>query len=122
MKLIDKSALVAEIERRLHFDNNWIEGDKRRQIHTNGVSSVYYRMIGSKHACERILDFIDTLEVKEVDLETSIEDYINSHFTEGCDGGMISDWYKVLGGVHYNDLKDIAKHFFELGMSVSNKV
>ena len=31
MKLIDKDAVVAEIERMLHFDNNWIEGDKRRQ-------------------------------------------------------------------------------------------
>ena len=25
--LIDKDAVVAEIKRRLHFDNNWIEGD-----------------------------------------------------------------------------------------------
>ena len=66
-KLIDKDALVAEIERRLHFANNWIEGDKRWQKRTDGISSAYYKRVGSKHACESILDFINTLEVKEVD-------------------------------------------------------
>lgn len=100
-----KSALVAEIENiRKHyierddFDNGW------------------------NFALDKVLSIIDTLEVKEVDLETSIDDYINSHFTEGCDGGMISDWYKVLGGVHYKDLKEIAKHFFELGLKASCSV
>ena len=103
MELIDKSALVAEIER-LHKEHSgkW------------GCDEVGVNL-------EHLEDFLDTIEVKEMDLETSIDDYINSHFTEGCDGGMVSDWYKVLGGVHYKDLMELAKHFFELGISVSNK-
>lgn len=74
MELIDKSPLVGEIERRLHFDENWIEGDKRRQKHTNGISPAYYKRVGSKHACEAFLDFINTLEVKEVQEEPVSED------------------------------------------------
>ena len=110
---ISKDALVAEIERRLHFDNNWIEGDKRRQIHQNGISSAYYKKIGSKHTCESLLDFINTLEVKEMDMkkELSYEDYIrffDEHPNFPDDWGFDEAWV-------------FAKHFFELGMQVSNK-
>jgi hypothetical protein len=100
--LIDKDALVAEIERRLHFDNNWIEGDKRRQMHTNGVSTAYYKRIGSKHACESILDFVNTLEVKDVDLEKEVE-----------------LWYNEYAGNYKFDWNGFAKHFFELGLKAS---
>lgn len=110
MNLIDKDALVAEIERRLHFDNNWIEGDKRMQIHTKGVSSVYYKMIGSKHACESILDFINDLKVKEVDLQKEIDKE-----WEKCnpiDEGMgVESAY-----IHIEAFDMIARHFFELGL------
>ena len=105
---IDKSTLVAEIERRLHFDNNWIEGDKRRQMHTNGVSSAYYKMIGSKHACESILDFVNALEVKEVDLnkEFSYKDY-NSFFEKYPD--FPDDW-------GFEEARTFAQYFFKLGL------
>ena len=106
---IDKDALVAEIERLMNrYDSEYDEDSTEVKAAKGNV-------------CHEILCTIDTLEVKEVDVEANIEDYINSHFTEGCDGGMISDWYKVLGGVFYNDLKEIAEHFFELGMVASNK-
>ena len=110
MKLIDKAALVAEIEKCYN------ECLKRAKI------TDYDYWSSKADAYHNVLVILgDTLEVKEVDLETQIEDYINSHFTEGCDGGMISDWYKVLGGVHYKDLVEIAKHFFELGIKVAQK-
>ena len=110
---IPKDALVAEITRKLHFINNWIEGDKRRQIHTNGVSSAYYKMIGSKHACENILDFVNTLEVKEVDLEKELHSYCRMYYNcdypkqvkeETCDPVM-------------PHIVSAAKHFFELGIN-----
>lgn len=100
-KYIPLDAVLAELKRRLHFDNNWIEDYKRWQTHTNGVSSVYYRMIGSKNACESFLDFIETLEVKEVDWEKEYKDFIKS------DNGR--------------SMFETAKHFFELGMAASNK-
>ena len=56
------------------------------------------------------------LEVKEVDLDAKIHDYINAHYSEGCDSGMISDAHNDIGGVTYSDLTAIAKHFFELGL------
>ena len=54
MKLIDKDALVAEIEKRR---NDYINSLMTEQVHT----------------LSDILDFIDTLEVKEVDLEKEAE-------------------------------------------------
>lgn len=59
MKLIDKDALVAEIERRqkIHFNDYHIDG--------NNSPADY----GACNALTQILAFIDTLEVKEVDLE-----------------------------------------------------
>lgn len=57
-----------------------------------------------------LLSFIDTLEVKEVDLEKEIRHYrmrnpIIQHREESL----------------YDYMANVAKHFFELGMSVSNK-
>ena len=106
MKLIDKNTLLAEIERRqkIHFNDYHIIG--------NNNPADY----GACNALTQILDFIDTLEVKEVDLENIIDTYINNHYSEGCDGGMISDANRNIGGVTYFDLMDIAKHFYELGL------
>ena len=101
MELIDKSTVVAEIEK---LEKMYCYDNKTN----SGLVAI--------SIFKSINNVIDTLEMKEVDLETNIQDYIDSHFTERCDGSMISDWYKVLSGIHYNDLKEIAKHFFELGL------
>lgn len=81
---IPKSALVAEIE-------------KLHQKHT------------SKEYCdeaalvlEKLEDFINTLEVKEVDLEKEYKDFLK------CDDGR--------------SMFETAKHFFELGLSASNPI
>ena len=58
MKLIDKSALVAEIERRIK---------SLHQVNSPREQAVLYE-------CEDILSFINTLEVKEVDLEKALSD------------------------------------------------
>ena len=57
---------------------------------------------------EKLLSFIKTLEVKEVDLEREINDYIIT--VDLCEGEKITE----------NTFRRIAKHFFELGLSVSN--
>lgn len=61
MKLIDKSALVAEIERRLSLLENG-----------TGDSEVMKRVEGIIKGYKSILSFLDTLEMKEVDLENSM--------------------------------------------------
>ena len=86
---IDKSALVAEIERRR---NEFINSLMTEQVHT----------------LSDILDFIDTLEVKEVDINKEISQFIDANFEKAKIGHKLS-------------LRRTAKHFFELGLSVSNK-
>lgn len=67
-RLIDKSALVAEIERRKQVAFGWME------TAPNDAIEAEFEL------CDDILSFIDTLEVKEVpiskDLEEAINDYI----------------------------------------------
>ena len=85
MELIDKAALVAEIERVLNsYDPNEI---------TSG-----------RYALADLRDFINTLEVKEVDLEKEFYDFLDTLI--GKDNGHLSE----------DELFRIATHFFELGM------
>ena len=90
--LIDKAAVVAEIERRKHklLDNIICESDKEWVVRT-------------AHQLNRIILFLDTLEVKEVDLEKEIEEYCKSE-----------QFKESLGTVKVTNL--LAKHFFELGL------
>ena len=88
--LIDKSALVAEIKR---------------------LRDTAFELYGCSQfdsAYNNVLKSIDTLEVKEVDLQSEIDrawDNTSDNFSE--DG--------------WKEFEDIAKHFFELGMAASNK-
>ena len=84
MKLIDKDALVAEIIK--IYDRN----------RSNGFIDVCDEL-------DNILSFLDTSEVKEVDLEEEIDsvwDNTSDNFSE--DG--------------WKEFEYIAKHFFELGL------
>lgn len=80
MELIDKSALVAEIERRV------------KEHHS-----------GYLVCLKDMLSFLDTLEVKEVDLE---KEYDNEFFKDPIFGKL----------VNRNAGISIAKHFFEFGL------
>ena len=84
--LIDKDALVAEIDR------------QKIGYNTDGKHSVEYNTI------RKILDIIDTLEVKEVDLEKEVE-----------------LWYGEYAGNRRFDWNGFAKHFFELGLKLKEK-
>lgn len=110
MKLIDKSALVAEIERRV------TEGEKvAKEIPSSAI-------MGLIQAYNNTLSFIDTLEVKEVDLEKAIDDYIYTHYGRKR-LALELDWkccnLTLKGG---DEIIEFAKHFFELGMRVSNPI
>lgn len=84
---IDKDALVAEVERRIKSTNNDV---KIGAIESFTVSKTLNSLIS----------FINTLEVKEVDLENEID-----------------DWYNTMGiPITTDALKETARHFFELGI------
>jgi len=91
MNLIDKDALVAKIER-LRKKNNESE-------------NVYD--FGTEGALKSILSFINTLEVKEVDLEKEFNDFLDNV------EGVPRMWHP---DEQIEWAKDIAKHFFELGL------
>ena len=88
MKLIDKDKIVAEIERITDVLEK---------------NSGYYGIFGDAQMsiCEKILSFLDTLEVKEVDLEKEMGKYL--------DVNNIEYGFQV-------KLFDFAEHFFELGL------
>jgi hypothetical protein len=97
MKLIDKDALVAEIEKRISRNKKRKEWEdipeKRHQLIIEG------QLLGElKH-------FLDTLEVKEVDLEKYYHDFLQK------------EWF---GNSHVRTVSEMmaftAKHFFELGL------
>ena len=93
MKLIDKDALVVEIERLITPENGY--------------------------SMDKLLDFIDTLEVKEMDLSKYINKYFKGWYVDLTDQGNIL--HTPDGNAGLMSVKEVAKHFFELGMAVSNE-
>jgi plasmid rolling circle replication initiator protein Rep len=92
---ISKSALVAEIERRKKYYEN-----------IQMIKPVYDSNIEDFN---ELLSFLNTQEMKEVDLDKEIKKYSMELAMKENNG----DWLK--------DITATAKHFFELGMAVSNK-
>ena len=96
VKYINKSALVAEIERRID--------------EVNQIDKASYE-VGLFDAYKIILSFLDTLEVKEVNLEKELISWHKKHFKkEGT--------FEKYGGFYFANSSqlDLAKHFFELGL------
>lgn len=92
-KLIDKTTLVAEIEKRLHANGAFDEvGDE-----------AWAEDVGMCNAYKSILSFLNTLEVKEVDLKRAIDKWID-------DTAITHEDCSVA------DVISTAKHFFELGL------
>ncbi len=93
MNLIDKSALVAEIEK---IRAKWF-----------GINNDFAD--GQKGALTDVLSLINTFEVKKVDLEKVFNDEYSkfSNDVDAMDYGFPID---------LADYKDFAKHFFELGL------
>ena len=82
--LIDKDAVLAEIERRR---NDYINSFMTEQV----------------YMLNNVLDFLDTLEVKEVDLDEEYKVFVEKDPV----------YNQLVNGIVG---KAIAKHFFELGL------
>jgi hypothetical protein len=110
MKLIDKDAVLAIIEKFMYGAN--IEAD----IASTGVCFDEKVADAKYQLCKCIKDKINTLEMKEVDIEKEVIDWWNAHYSskaytfEGYSGHYIEN----------STLIEIAKHFFELGVNASN--
>ena len=95
MELIDKASVVAKIDSML-----------KSVEHTSHCDEISFNS-GRWKALTSIKDFLNTIEVKEVDIEKELNDY-----------GYHYDYVSL---ADRKELVDFAKHFFELGMAVSNK-
>ena len=93
MKLIDKEKVVEEIER-----------IKKEECPTDSYEG-RCKMLWF----EQFSSFLDTLEVKEVDLEKEIDNIWNPHFNLGWDDNSL-----VI--INHKSFESIANHFFELGL------
>lgn len=95
MELIDKSAVVAEIERLKnfydHFDDN-------------------IQSVAKYNVLVDVLSFLNTLEVKEVKCEMEIGIYTTKE--------LLKKRNHSTGVFHLtqSDIDSIAKHFYELGL------
>lgn len=104
---IDKDALVEKIERRTKYNHERAYLDRSPS------------MAGRESEDKDILSLIDTLEVTEVDLEKYINKYFKRWYVDLTDQGNIL--HSPDGQAGLMSVKEVAKHFFELGLSVSNK-
>ena len=102
---IDKSALVAEIERIKHETNYEPFTDE---------------VFGKRYVCGSLLSFLDTLEVKEVDLDSEVTHYLLYEHRSPLNEIMHKADLKSEMQYH-KDIENAFKAGFELGMSVSNK-
>ena len=111
-KYINKSALLAEIERRISNHNKELKHASDEDF----VSSWASDEENQKFALVALIPFINTLEVKEVDLEKEIQD-IHKHFHDyyGIVNSNTGEFAKV------EDIVQIAKHFFELGLKTKGE-
>ena len=89
MELIDKSALVVEIEKRR---------EKNAKNKLNLVASFEDNYL---------LSFINTLEVKEVNLDKELD--------------FVKDAYYYFTSDEKSSMKKVAKHFFELGLKAKGE-
>ena len=92
---IPKSVLVAEINRVVNSYDP-----------TNEITSGRYALV-------RLRYFIETLEVREVDLEKELNDWRHNHFHGRRDKDANGEWLERISQL------ELAKHFFELGLNVS---
>jgi len=98
---IDKDALVAEIEKKLKNVNlNYISAGS----HPSATDTNKKLQDGISKDLQSLLSFINTLEVKEVDLEKETDKWYNTKAS------------KEFENVFYGDIEKCAQYFFELGL------
>ena len=97
MKLIDKDDLVAEIDNMLKIK------EQTSHLDNDAFNS------GRWKALKKVKDILNTLEVKEVELEKEIKNVQRGYKT-------IDEYENYPCTMYANDIEWIAKHFFELGL------
>ena len=103
MKLIDKSVVVAEIKELYNNIDKCISDliNARAKGDERGISDAYWRMETLMVNTQQVIsNVLDTLEVKEVDLDEEVDSWVNDLHTAPT----------------FEELDKFARHFFELGL------
>ncbi len=103
IQYIPKAAVVAEIERRISL----FKAEKSKE----DASKIDKISLGARAAAlEEILSFLDTLEIKEVNLEEEVKYILNQYYyfpEESIDIPTV--------------IRITAKHFFEVGLKAQKR-
>lgn len=99
MELVSKELIVNELKRRINLYNKLADICAELNFSHSIEAS---RLLAYQY--ENLLDFLDTLEVKEIDLDKEIDNYLLNN----ADFFMKSNSEKTV--------KNLAKHFYELGL------
>ena len=104
---INKSAVKAELEKRIE--------------ETKGMQSKLVKFwAGQISAFKGVLKILDTLEVKEVDLEREVSDWWHVHYAEKS--GHYHEFDEYSGHYMLNStIIDFARYFFELGFKAKGE-
>lgn len=118
MKLIDKDDLIAKIDKFMYGANLEADIASTGECFNEEVANAKYKL------CKQIKEEIDTLEVKEVDLEKELDKFYGMYRKDGQtfsleDNEECVDW-KVDCNPKFE--KSFARHFFELGLKAQNKI
>ena len=100
MKLIDKDALVAEIEKRLHANGAFDEVGDEAWAEDAGMCNAYKASLS-------FLDTLDTLEVKEVDLNLIIGWF--DHIAQMANDRLTLNGERMTDGQTLIEIKCLAK-------------
>ena len=106
MELIDKAALVAEIERRIKEYNTPVD-----RLGSNNIRL---------HECKDILSFINTLEVKEVDLDKEARHYL-LYEHESPLSTIMHEIDLLIEMQYHRDIENAFKAGYELGIQKAQK-
>ena len=106
MELIDKAALVAEIERRIKEYNTPVD-----RLGSNNIRL---------HECKDILSFINTLEVKEVDLGKEARHYL-LYEHESPLSTIMHEIDLLIEMQYHRDIENAFKAGYELGIQKAQK-
>ena len=105
---IRKSAVIAEIERL-----------KDQLLYGACSSQISMQTRCKEEAYNEVLSFLDTLEVKEVDLEKEIKEQIDKYY-EICNK-KLEEMGEDDNDISFLTLDGFAKHFFELGLKAKGE-